>query len=111
MKKSKFNNIKTVIDGITFASKREATRYNELKLLERCNIISDLQLQVSYVLIPAQKGGLRNELALKYIADFVYFDNELNKQIILDVKGVKTPIYIAKRKLMKSLGFEITEIN
>ena len=111
MKKSKFNNIKTVIDGITFASKREATRYNELKLLERCNIISDLQLQVSYVLIPAQKGGLRNELALKYIADFAYFDNELNKQIILDVKGVKTPIYIAKRKLMKSLGFEITEIN
>ena len=111
MKKSKFNNIKTVIDGITFDSKREAKRYSELKILERCNIISDLKLQVSYVLIPAQKGGLRNELALKYIADFTYFDNELNKQIILDVKGVKTPIYIAKRKMMKSLGHEVTEIN
>ena len=106
---NKYNNIKTVIDGITFASKREATRYSELKLLERGKCISDLRLQVPYVLIESQKGGIRKELALKYIADFVYFDNELNKQIILDVKGVKTPIYIAKRKLMKSLGFEITE--
>ena len=111
MKKLKYNNIKTVIDGITFASKREAKRYNELKILERCNIISDLRLQVPYVLIPAQKGGIRKELALKYIADFVYFDNELNKQIILDVKGVKTPIYITKRKMMKALGYEVTETN
>ena len=111
MKKQKYNNTKTIVNDITFASKREARRYTELKILERGNIISDLQLQVSYVLIPAQKGGLRNELALKYIADFTYFDNELNKQIILDVKGVKTPIYIAKRKMMKSLGHEITEIN
>ena len=111
MKKPKYNNTKTIVNDITFDSKREAKRYNELKLLERCNIISDLQLQVSYVLIPAQKGGLRNELALKYIADFVYFDNELNKIIIEDVKGVKTPIYIAKRKMMKSLGYEVTETN
>lgn len=98
-----------MIDGITFDSKRESKRYSELKLLERGKAISNLQLQVPYVLIPAQKGGLRNELALKYIADFVYWDNELNKQIIADVKGMKTPIYVAKRKMMKQLGYEITE--
>ena len=111
MKKSKYNNVKTVIDDIKFASKREAKRYSELKLLERCNVISDLRLQVPYVLIQAQKGGIRNELALKYVADFVYYDYELNNTIIEDVKGVKTPIYIAKRKMMKALGLEITEIN
>ena len=70
MKKLKYNNIKTVIDGITFASKRESKRYSELKLMQAGNLISDLQLQVSYVLIAAQKGGIRKELALKYIADF-----------------------------------------
>ena len=78
MKKQKYNNTKTIVNDITFDSKREAKRYSELKLLERCNIISDLQLQVSYVLIPAQNGGLRNELALKYIADFTKRSNALS---------------------------------
>ena len=111
MKKPKYNNTKTIVNDITFSSKLEARRYTELKILERGNIISGLRLQVVYTLIPSQKGGLRNELALKYIADFVYLDVALNKTIIEDVKGVKTPIYIAKRKMMKSLGHEITEIN
>lgn len=109
MKKPKYNNIKTLIDGITFHSKREAKRYSELKLMQAGNIISELRLQVPYTLIPAQKGVLRNELALKYIADFVYYNKIIKDIIIEDVKGVKTPIYIAKRKMMKKLGFEITE--
>ena len=87
MKKPKYNNTKTIVNDITFDSKRESRRYIELKILERGNIISDLLLQVPYVLIPAQKGGIRNELALKYIADFVYFDVALNKPVIEDVKG------------------------
>ena len=111
MKKSKYNNIKTVIDGITFDSKREARRYSELKLMQAGNLISDLRLQVPYVLVEAQKGGIRKELALKYLADFVYYNKLIKDTIIEDVKGVKTPIYIAKRKMMKALGLEITEIN
>ena len=110
VKKTKFNNIRTVIDGITFASKRESKRYSELKLLERGNVISDLRLQVPYTLIPAQKGGLRNELALKYVADFVYYSKLVNHTIIEDVKGMLNPLYVAKRKLMKQIGYEITEI-
>ena len=111
MKKQKYNNTKTIVNDITFASKLEARRYTELKILERGNIISDLQLQVSYVLIPSQKGGIRNELSLKYIADFVYVDVALGKTIVEDVKGFSTPIFIAKRKMMKQMGYEITEIN
>ena len=98
-----------MIDGIKFASKKEGRRYSELKLMKAGNLISDLRLQVVYTLIEAQKGGIRKELPLKYVADFVYFDIEQNKQIIADVKGMATPIYIAKRKLMKQLGYEITE--
>ena len=108
--KAKYNNKKTVVDGITFDSMREAKRYSELKLLELGKCISDLRLQVPYELIPAQLGGIRKELPTKYIADFVYFDNELNKTIIADTKGVKTKDYVIKRKLMKLMGHEITEV-
>ena len=104
--KTKYNNIKTVIDDITFDSKREAKRYSELKLMQAGNLISYLRTQVPYTIVEAQRGGIRKELALKYIADFVYYDNQLKKQIILDVKGVKTPIYIAKRSEERRVGKE-----
>ena len=92
---NKYNAKKTVVDGIVFASKREAARYQELKLLKRAGKIKDLQLQVPYELIPKQAG----ERACKYIADFVYMEN--GKQIVEDVKGYKgNPVWIIKRKLL-----------
>ena len=111
MKRSKHNNIKTVVDNITFASKLEARRYSELKLMQAGNLISDLRLQVPYVLIPSQSGGLRKERALKYVADFVYYNHLIKDTIIEDTKGMATQLYVAKRKMMKQLGFEITETN
>lgn len=51
---SKFGNKKYSIDGIKFDSKKESQRYCELKMLERAGQISDLQLQVEFILIPAQ---------------------------------------------------------
>ena len=45
---AKYNNIKTVIDGIIFDSKKEAKRYSELKLLEKAGLIGSLQLQVKF---------------------------------------------------------------
>lgn len=110
IKKTKYHNVKVEIDGLKFDSKKEATRYTELKLMERAGIIRDLELQVPFELIKAQKGGLRSERATTYLADFVYFDREKSKTIIEDTKGVKTKDYLIKRKLMKLNGWEITEI-
>jgi hypothetical protein len=104
----KYNNVKVEIDGIKFDSKREAKRYSELRLLANGQEITNLQLQVPFELIPAQKGGLRKELPMKYIADFVYYEN--GKRVIEDTKGVKTKDYVIKRKLMKLNGNEITEV-
>lgn len=104
----KYKNIKVEIDGIKFDSKREGKRYTELKMLERGKVISDLQLQVPFKLIPSQKGGLRKELPMRYIADFVYIEN--GQQVIEDTKGVKTKDYVIKRKLMKLNGNEIREV-
>jgi hypothetical protein len=108
IRRSKYNNQRTEIDGFTFDSLKEAKRYCELKLLMRGGVISNLRLQVPYELIPAQKGGIRKELPMIYKADFVYIEN--GSEIIEDAKGVLTDVYRIKRKLMKLIGKEIKEV-
>lgn len=109
--KSKYNARKVRLDGITFDSKAEAKRYAELLMLERAGAISDLQRQVEFTLIPAQKiDGMCVERACKYKADFVYLEN--GKRVVEDVKGLKTKDYIIKRKLMLYVyGIRIKEVN
>ena len=73
----------------------------------------DLQRQVPFVLIPAQKGedGRVIERAVKYIADFTYRSRKDNRLTVEDTKGLKTPEYIIKRKLaLYRLGIRIVEI-
>lgn len=100
--KNKYGAKKVVVDGITFDSKKEARRYQELLLLQDSGAISHLQRQVKYVLIPSQKDeqGKVIERECSYKADFVYFDIEANKTIVEDTKGFRTPEYKIKRKLM-----------
>lgn len=97
VKRNKYGNVKVEVDGMLFDSKKEAKRYNELKLLEKAGTIEGLKLQVPFELIPSQP----DEKAVKYIADFVYIEN--GQTIVEDVKGCKTKDYIIKRKLMKWL--------
>ena len=123
--RSKYNAKKTVLDGITFDSKKEARRWQELKLLEKAGKISNLQRQVPYELIPKQtekvvrysaKTGKRLqdgekalERAVCYVADMVYTQD--GKTIVEDTKGVRTPEYIIKRKLMLyRYGIKIREV-
>lgn len=49
-RKHKFGAKRTEVDGVSFASKREAERYAELKLLERAGAIKNLRLQPRYPL-------------------------------------------------------------
>ena len=123
---SKYHSKKVTIGDEVFDSKKEAKRYQELLLLERAGEISNLQRQVKYVLIPAQKEpseqiytrgknrGYRKpgkvlERECSYVADFVYYqDGEL---IVEDTKGFRTKEYIIKRKLMLYMhGIRIKEI-
>ena len=93
------------------ASQKEHDRANQLKLWQRAGVISNLREQVPYKLIPAQYGECGTDLkgkpvrvcvekSCKYIADFVYTDNETGQTIVEDTKGVRTKEYIIKRKLM-----------
>lgn len=107
---NKYGNRKTTVNGITFDSKHEATRYVELRYMERAGMISDLQTQVPYELIPSQKrGGKVVERPVKYVADFVYKRD--GETVVEDAKGLRTKEYIIKRKLLLwEYGLQIVEV-
>ena len=107
---NKYGNKKTVINGITFDSKREARRYEELRLLEMGGVISDLKLQEKFILVPAQRiDGKVVERELSYKADFSYIEN--GKKVVEDAKGYRTDKYRIKRKLMLWVhGVRIREV-
>ena len=97
--------MKVELDGKKFDSRKEANRYCELKILQRAGKISDLKLQVPFVLIDKSDKGR----AIRYIADFVYI--EQGHTVVEDVKGVKTDVYKLKKRLMaERYGIEIVEV-
>lgn len=94
-----------------YDSKKEHSRANELTLMQRAGIISNLREQVKYVLIPTQRDPDGNllEKECSYYADFVY--NRDGVTVVEDTKGVRTPEYRIKRKLMLQVhGISIVEI-
>ena len=122
-KTNKYGNRK--ING--YDSKAEARRGAELELLQAAGEICNLRKQVKFVLIPAQyektnevytkgahkgetKPGKLIEREVAYLADFVY-TNKDGETVVEDVKGVRTPEYIIKRKAMLYFhGIRVAEI-
>lgn len=101
----KYRAIPTVVDGIRFDSRREAERYSVLRLLVKSGEISNLELQVKY---PIEVNG---QHICTYIADFRYFDCLKREWITEDAKGMKTPVYRLKKKLVKAVyDVEIVEV-
>lgn len=98
----KYRNVPQVVDGIKFPSKKQARRYGELKLREKSGQIFNLTCERPF---PLEVNGQRICI---YIADFTY--NEGKKYVVEDTKGVRTPAYRLKAKLMKAChGIEIFE--
>jgi hypothetical protein len=97
-----------------YASAKEARRAADLKLLAKAGKIGALREQVPYILIPSQvhpQTLAHQERACKYVADFVYEDALTGEQIVEDAKGMRTPEYVIKRKLMLMVhGIVIREV-
>lgn len=121
--RNKYRNEKVTVNGVVFDSKKEARRFQELRLLEMAGKITDLQRQVKFVLIPAQrepdtigprgavKQGKIIEREVYYLADFVYIDNKTGEKFVEDAKGMRTKEYIIKRKLLLwRYGIRIREV-
>lgn len=103
-KKNKYHAKKMEVDGHVFDSTHEAKRYGELRYDLLAGNIQNLQLQVPFLLIPKSDHGGK----IEYIADFVYEEN--GRTIVEDAKGVKTPVYKLKKRLMAEIyGIQIKE--
>lgn len=114
MTQTKYNAKKIIVGEEQFDSAKEYQRWCELKILERSGVIKDLERQVRFNLIPSQREGkVLLERGCDYIAYFTYLERTESdwKPVVEDVKGVKTPDYIIKRKLMLYMhGIRIKEV-
>lgn len=105
---SKYHAKKTVVDGITFDSRKEAHRYLVLKGMEEDGSIEGLRRQVRYELIPAFDVDGKHYRPVYYVADFVY--REDGREVVEDVKGMVTDVYRLKSKLFaRRYGMSIRE--
>lgn len=104
-RRNKYGAIRTTVDGITFASKTEAARYEVLRDLAASGAITNLRLQVSHTL------NVNGSKICRYVSDFEY-DLE-DRHVVEDVKSERTakiPLYRLKKKLMLAcLGIAIYE--
>ena len=122
---TKYNNKKVEVDGVVYDSKREYERWLLLKDAEEQGIITDLQRQVKFELIPAvieeyvehlkTKDKIKTRVLqrpITYTADACYYKD--GEYIVEDLKvspKVKTDKYILKNKMMFALkGIRIKEV-
>lgn len=104
-KPSKYRNIPTFVNGRRFASKREADRYCTLVRAEQAGEIAGLECQPRYPLVV---NGVKIGV---YVADFRYAMVDTRTLVVEDAKGVRTPVYRLKAKLMQAChGITIREV-
>ena len=113
---SKYHNKPVWYDGIKFASTKEGNYYLYLKQLQENGVISNLQMQVPYEVIPpvyieeikhlkTKDKTVRRciQRATNYLADFVYVVTSTGEKEVVDVKGKTAPLtegFRLKQKLM-----------
>lgn len=124
-KGNKYNNTKVVYDGHTFDSKKEKDRYVVLKDAQERGVISFLELQPKFVLIPAvtetytkhlktkTKECVRTvQLAITYTADYKYIKDGVI--VIEDVKSSPKMLdkaFLIKEKIFRwKFGFSIKRV-
>jgi hypothetical protein len=107
-KTPKYRNTKCESGGIKFDSKREMARWHELVQMQARGEISELELQVPFVLADPVVIAGRKRPALRYVADFVY--EQGGETVVEDVKGRVTEGYRIKRHLMAARGITIKEV-
>lgn len=119
----KYLSHKVVRHGVRFDSAAEADRHDELMLLEKQGLISELELQKGFEIIPklTRREVVTRQLKTKvstkvverteeqnamYHCDFYYYDRRIGKYVIEEFKSpmtAKLADYILRRKLIKQL--------
>lgn len=117
-KPSKYGNVKVQVDGITFDSKREAARFQELKFMQQAKQIDELEMQPAFPLHVMELYRSQAPIVIRtvatYIADFRYCDLQTGEIVVEDVKSPATrekETYRLKRKIAEAVhGIFIREV-
>lgn len=104
--KSKYHATKVYMDGIRFDSKAEAKRYVQLRDLQEQGVISNLELQPEYEILPAHRKNGHAVRRMTYRADFRYQTDGIT--IVEDVKGMETEAFKIKKKLVEYFYPEVS---
>lgn len=110
---SKYHSTPTQVNGLKFASKLEAHRYQALTLAQKAGEITGLKTHPRFVLQEAFTDSAGNKhRAIVYEADFSYVDLRTGRECVEDSKGFLTPVFQIKRKLFlyryRDVEFRIT---
>jgi hypothetical protein len=100
IRRAKFNNRPLRCrQGAMHQSTLEARRCDELHLMQKGGLIKDLRAhpQVRFSL------DVGTHHICDYMADFCYFDNERNAEVVEDTKGMITDVCRMKLKLMSAV--------
>ena len=98
----------TEIDGIRFASKKEALRYSELKIMHAAGEIGPIELQPKFPLgtdgapVLIKSKGYPNGRRAAYYADFRYYDKIKGAIVVEDTKGYDTALSRLKRAIVEA---------
>jgi hypothetical protein len=103
-KVSKFNNVKSEIDGHKFDSKKESEFYGSLKIKKQAGLIKDFKMQVQYDIV------VNNIHIAYYYLDFEIENNDGSFEYI-DIKGkdiksnkfIKTSVFAIKKRLVEAI--------
>lgn len=108
-KRPKYRNIKCSAGGENFDSRKEARRFQELKLCEKAGDIRDLKVHPRFVLLDGFVDGAGEyHRPITYVADYQYFDVKEGVTVVEDVKALNrktgklilTEAFKIKRKLL-----------
>jgi hypothetical protein len=98
----------TTSDNYRHASKRQASRWDDLRVMQRAGSIRNLRREVPF------DPNVKGVHVCNYIADHVYEERTregLWLPIVEDVKGARTRLYLVKRALMLACyGVKIREV-
>jgi hypothetical protein len=107
--KNKYGAKKTQVGEVKFDSKKEATRWMELQLLERGGEISELRRQVKVELIGQYRPlYTRTGRKMKLTFDFAYIEDGV--QVYEDAKGMPTRDYEVRVAVARAMGLEVREV-
>jgi hypothetical protein len=95
-KRNKYGAKAVTVDGIRFASKREAAFYGELKQREKAGEVYEVELQPRFSFV---HNGV---LIGTYKPDFMFWDAVAHRNRVIDVKGVETREFRTNLRLMRA---------